>query len=195
MSDEIDGLLKIGAESPLAAAIRTAIGATQDEAIRIYSPPHKTRVDGRVVTAVPFSREAFESLRSMGEDELVEMGCGRFDESGLMLFPREWYPFIPEGFLVDVIDGERRRFKPGETSDDCRYGMLAYGLLPNHRAEVSRLTKERDELREIAGELAGALDDLYKASRSSLTFHSPASGNARAAFSRYKEWKGANDPR
>jgi hypothetical protein len=47
----------------------------------------------------------------------------------LMLLPGEWFDNIPEGFQLTSISGSVEHFKRGETSDDIRCGVLAYGIL------------------------------------------------------------------
>lgn len=95
----------------------------------IYAPPHGDRLDGKEVTYYPLTREEFEALRSLPRARLKELGLLPWDESGLLLFPVEWYPLIPAGFEVTDINGQTEAFVPGETDDDCRYGVLPYGIV------------------------------------------------------------------
>lgn len=50
---------------------------------------------------------------------------------GLWLFPYQWYPHIPEGMELLDINGETELFKKGVTDDDMRFGVLAYGIVPD----------------------------------------------------------------
>lgn len=87
------------------------------------------RVDGTVPAAPP---KDFEALRSMSIDQLTELGMRLWDEeSRLMLFPGEWYKFIPKGFeIVSISDfSDKEKFNPGVTDDDIRFGCLAYGIV------------------------------------------------------------------
>ena len=129
MSDEINGTLKSAGQSILAAAIRRAIGATDDEEVSFYAPPHASRMDGKEVTYYPFVREEFDALRSMPRQKLIQLGLRPWDESGLLLFPMEWYGLIPDGFEIVDIFGATEAFRRGETDDDCRFGVLAYGIV------------------------------------------------------------------
>jgi hypothetical protein len=84
------------------------------------------RVDGKVPPAPP---EDFESLRTMTKDQLKTLGLGPWDESGLMLFPGEWFDFIPVGFDVVDINGHHEKFDPKTSDNDTRFGCLAIGII------------------------------------------------------------------
>lgn len=47
------------------------------------------------------------------------------------LFPGEWYEFIPENFPVVDIFGKKEKFVKGESSNDIRFGCLAFGFIRN----------------------------------------------------------------
>ncbi|HWP03073.1 MAG TPA: hypothetical protein VNL96_06430 [Gemmatimonadaceae bacterium] len=128
-SDEIQGELMPSWANPIAAKIREVLGASETEPITVYAPPHRSRGDGTEVTYFPLTLEEFEGLRRLPQSRLKELGLRPWDESGLMLFPVEWYPLIPAGFEVTDIFGEREPFVPGQTDDDCRFGVLAYGIV------------------------------------------------------------------
>lgn len=85
------------------------------------------RVDGTVPAAPP---KDFDALRSMTKDQLQELGMREWDEEGLMLFPGEWYDFIPAGYEIVTITYSKEKFKPGKTDDDIRFGCLSYGIMP-----------------------------------------------------------------
>lgn len=128
-SDEIKGFIPPRGINELADKIREAIGASPSEPVEIYAPPHRSRMDGKEVTYAPVSLQEFEALRTLPKSRLVELGLRSWDENGLMLFPVEWYDLIPEGFELVSIFGEREEFHRGKTDNDCRYGVLAYGII------------------------------------------------------------------
>lgn len=76
---------------------------------------------------IPTLREM--GLRPWGS---IPEGADGNDKPGapvLYLFPGEWYAHIPEGFEVVDIMGNRKRFEPGVSDNDIRYGCLPYGVL------------------------------------------------------------------
>ena len=50
------------------------------------------------------------------------------EDRDLILFPKEWYPCIPEDFELTFITGEIENFKNEIYSDEARFGCLAYGF-------------------------------------------------------------------
>lgn len=130
-NDEINGLLASPGKSELADLIRQAIGAGPDEPVQIYSPPHKSRMDGKEVSYFPLTLDDFERLRTLPRKRLIDLGLRPWEPHGvkeLLLFPYEWYGLIPDGFMLVDIFGTHEAFKRGVTDDDCRYGVLAYGI-------------------------------------------------------------------
>lgn len=96
--------------------------------------PQFDRIDGKVVTSKPSTMEEFETLRTLGEAQLKDLGCGIWsqkDGKTHWLFPKEWYDTIPNGLMVDFICGRTEAFVTGETDDDYRFGCLAYGFIQN----------------------------------------------------------------
>lgn len=94
--------------------------------------PQFDRVDDKVVLIRPQGTEQFQALKRMSVADLKSLGCGVWSENDKghhMLYPYEWYDNIPEGLEVVTISDRIEKFKPGVTSDDMRYGMLAYGFL------------------------------------------------------------------
>jgi hypothetical protein len=79
------------------------------------------------VTSPPSTRAEWEALRGESPAALLARGCTSWD-GALMLFPREWYDAIPEGFKVKTISGAWRLFRHDLTDDDARYGALACGV-------------------------------------------------------------------
>lgn len=141
--DEINGELLPEGVSALADAIRAAVGAAPGEPVHMYAPPHRTRGDGRVVNRFPLTMAEFEELRHLPVEKLIDLGLRRWsEETGLLLFPVEWYPMIPPGFMLTSISGETEPFEPGVTDDDCRFGVLAYGIIPVSPPAASEGAKE-----------------------------------------------------
>lgn len=115
-------------DADFARKFSEAIGAKEGDTVEVLTPQFE-RTDG-VVPAIP---DGWERLRTLRSSTLKAIGCGTWDapdENGtvLMLFPKEWYAHIPEGFLVEDINGEQEAFTPGVTDDDYRFGCLAYGI-------------------------------------------------------------------
>ena len=75
----------------------------------------------------PTTPAEWEKLRERPRRELEAMGFQAWDEN-LLLFPREWYFHIPEGFVCENIFGKVVRFSRADFPKDARYGALAYGL-------------------------------------------------------------------
>lgn len=77
----------------------------------------------------PQTIEEFDRLKTLDEKILKELGMRRWDESGLWLFPGEWYNNIPCDFIVTDIFGLSEKFIPGKTDNDTRFGLLAFGII------------------------------------------------------------------
>jgi len=82
--------------------------------------------DDEIEDNVPESREGFEELRNKSEEELLDMGMKKWNEE-LLLFPKEWYDYIPNGFEVYTILDEKEMFGD-DSSKDSRFGCLPYGI-------------------------------------------------------------------
>lgn len=129
-SDEIRGSLRQLGANAIADTVRSAAGLGPFEEVTVYAPPHRSRGDGMEVKYIPRTMDEFVALRGMPQAELTRIGLRRWDESGLMLFPVEWFPFVPEGFEVVDIFGEVEAFDPGTADDDGRFGVLSFGIIP-----------------------------------------------------------------
>ncbi len=129
-NDEIRGNLAPLGVNALADRIRAAIGAGPFEPVSVYAPPHRSRMDGKEAAPAPISRPEFEALRSLPREKLIELGLRPWDDDGLLLFPVEWYNAIPDGFEIACTDGTQEPFVHGTTDDDCRFGVLAFGIIP-----------------------------------------------------------------
>jgi hypothetical protein len=75
----------------------------------------------------PTTRAEWEGLRGETREQLLARGCSPWDDS-LMLFPRDWYSAIPEGYELKCISGKVEKFRLGKTDDDQRWGALAFGV-------------------------------------------------------------------
>ena len=64
------------------------------------------------------------------------------------LFPKEWYPNIPEGMAITNILGDELKFIPGETDDDSRFGCLCFGLV---RKETHLTKSEAENIMKLLG--------------------------------------------
>lgn len=106
-----------------------ALGIQRGDTLEIVTPQFE-RTDGRKPV---LSVDDWEGLRRQSVEMLKELGCcpweRRDDGTTLMLFPKEWYDLIPDGFVVTDINYNDEPFKHNETDDDIRFGMLAYGVL------------------------------------------------------------------
>jgi len=140
----VKGKLKTSDKNPLAAAIRTAIGASPEEEIEFVTPQF-TREPGAIdPSAPPASWDAWLALSSASRSELRERGLrpwGGFrlqppdewieDDAAptheVWLFPGEWYHAIPLGLPVVGLHCEDDVFA-GDSDDDIRFGCLAFGV-------------------------------------------------------------------
>jgi hypothetical protein len=125
-----------------AKELADAIGLQPGDTVQIVTPPANwTKPQG-----APTTQEEWEGLRYCTREELLSLGCGSWNDHGLMLFPGEWYNAIPLGYELRCINGETSahrpypRFPNGEidwdaardeefTDDDIRFGCLAYGVM------------------------------------------------------------------
>lgn len=112
-----------------AQKIKDAIGVKDGEAVH-FEHPQFQRTDGVTPARVDVP---LVHLPLFSDEALLAMGCCKWDEidgegQTLWLYPAEWYDFIPDGTDIVSIFGERKKFKRGETDNDTRFGMLAYGF-------------------------------------------------------------------
>jgi hypothetical protein len=101
-------------------------------AISILGPTFERRSSDSAVASPPATPEAWQDLLSCDAIALQELGMLAFGEVAggtLYLFSGEWFSAIPEGFEVVTINGTREWFDPDASSDDIRFGCLAYGLV------------------------------------------------------------------
>lgn len=87
-------------------------------------------------------RERVKGDAGVDTSVLLALGFRPWNDEGtkeLWLFPFWLVPFVPEGFPVVAIDGERLTWKRDEIDDDTRFGCIAYGI------EVPKPTKRRGQ--------------------------------------------------
>lgn len=109
--------------------LKVALGVSNGDEIMLVSPQFD-RNDGIIPV---YSLDVWNKIKSMSAATLKKIGCRPWDEHNedskqLWLLPAEWYDKIPEGFNLTDINGEVFAFKHGETDDDRRLGVLAYGV-------------------------------------------------------------------
>ncbi len=85
------------------------------------------------------SVNTFDADLGMTREELNDLGLRHWAQEGedqgnptgnhLWLFPSSFYAHIPAGFPIVTISFMREEFMPGQTDDDHRFGLLAYGVL------------------------------------------------------------------
>jgi hypothetical protein len=94
--------------------------------IEIITPQFQ-RTDG-IKPVIPESNTAwFDKLKELPHETLKAIGMGLWKE-GYYLFPKEWYSFIPAGYIVTDINGDDEAFIPNVTDDNIRFGCLSYGF-------------------------------------------------------------------
>lgn len=119
--------LKTSYESPLAAEVREAIDVGPTEDVDVVTPQFEREPGSPEPQSPPSTPKEWEALKTLPKNSLKELGLRDFD-GRLMLFPGEWYNYIPDGFEVEVVSGKTRNFKRGTDDDDIRFGCLAYGI-------------------------------------------------------------------
>ncbi len=125
-----EGVVMLNMDSPtFADDLANAMGVAPGDKINICTPQFE-RCDG--VVGVDPSTVVWNNVRSYDHDTLVKMGFGVWEKDEAKvhyLIPHSWYDFVPDGWPLLCIDGEESLFKKGETDDDQRYGMIAYGFV------------------------------------------------------------------
>ena len=89
--------------------------------------PQFERTNGIQPVIPDGGKEWFDKLKTLPHETLIAIGMGVW-ENGHYLYPKEWYSFIPNGYIVTDINNEDELFKRGETDNDIRFGCLAYGF-------------------------------------------------------------------
>lgn len=127
---KFDVILGANSES-FAADLKKALRLKDGETLEIMTPQF-TRTDGRKITYAPRTEREYDALKLMDPQNLKDIGCQMWDKTGGQihwLYPYEWYPFIPNGYVVTDIMGGTEPFVKGKTDDDIRFGALSFGFI------------------------------------------------------------------
>lgn len=100
-----------------------------DVDIEIVTPQFE-RTDGHTPDDPPSDIDGFRDLRRRTPDELREMGLQPWPTHGIWLFPFEWNGSIPDDLSVVNILGQRMTVSERPDKEDKRFGMLAFGIVP-----------------------------------------------------------------
>ena len=114
--------------------LASAIGLQPGEAVTFRTPQFE-REDGIQPASNP--AELFGVMSSLSKETLLQIGMRQWGEHGLWLFPYQWYDHIPAGMELMCIDGSTEPFERGVTDDDMRFGVLAYGIVPDFEKATS----------------------------------------------------------
>jgi hypothetical protein len=129
MKYQFDEILHID-DPEFAQKFARAIGVSPGDAVEIATPQFNRT--GGIIPSIPDG--IWHQLHTLSMSTLKSIGCSQWDEEDehgrvLMLFPAEWYPYIPAGLPITDINGNDELFEPGITDDDRRAGVLAYGVV------------------------------------------------------------------
>ena len=109
-----------------------ALGLKRVDELVIITPQF-TRTDGKVITYIPKTDAEYDAIRLLDRRGREALGMGYWgqvqDAKELWLFPRAWYSSIPAGLELVDICGRIEKFTPGKTSDEMRFGLLAFGFV------------------------------------------------------------------
>lgn len=102
--------------------------ASKEECLRILDESSMVELLDMGLSHWSTTHEAYEQYKGMPfineamAEPPVENNC-------ILLIPAAWYKLLPEGYEFTTIFGGKERFIAGRSSDDHRYGYLAYGVL------------------------------------------------------------------
>jgi hypothetical protein len=116
----------VNAAEQLLGALDSVPGYT----VRIMTPQFE-RVDGLKVPTPLSDTNFWSTLCDRSDEDLNALGLQKWEEypdGTTWLFPGEWYPNIPEGFVVTGICKETYGFETGVSDNDVRFGALPYGV-------------------------------------------------------------------
>lgn len=70
-----------------------------------------------------------DGMKPNKEDDIINHPTEKLEQDmNIWLFPREWYDIIPENYIVTGLYGETYYFKRESSSNDSRFGALAFGF-------------------------------------------------------------------
>ncbi len=109
----------------------------------IITTPQFDRVDDKVVPECPQDVKVFEAMKDMSDAELRAFGMLPFNWRNYG-FPREWAGKIPLGIKVVTLDSKEEETLTEERAkdNDCRYGVLSYGIMTNMLRPASKYEYE-----------------------------------------------------
>ncbi len=103
------------------------------KSINVIAPQFDRGPTDPAPTGPPQSRAEWDSLYTTPYAVLKERGLRPWDDTNpvLMLFPFEWFDFIPKGFKVLSISDKWYAFDPVTMARnaDKRIGCLPFGIL------------------------------------------------------------------
>jgi hypothetical protein len=119
--------LQFGDVNDFAHQIRELIGTGDFDKVRVVLPEFD-RADGKIISIKPKDAAWLDNLKNAPPEILQDIGMQHWEEN-IWLFPSEWYDHIPDGYDIVTIWNIKEQFHKGVTSDDRRFGALAYGIL------------------------------------------------------------------
>lgn len=131
MTDDKFDVMLDASDPDFAEQLMTALGVKPGDTVEFVTPQFH-REDGVRVTYFPRTVREYDALGKLCDEAKLAVGMRRWDdgENGtLWLFPHEWYGFIPDSYEVTDIFWEVEPFKRGQTDDDTRFGVLAFGIV------------------------------------------------------------------
>ena len=111
----------------LADAIRDAVGADDNDTIRIITPQFERPPNWPSPGAWVPDAADWDALRALKMEDLTALGFGNWD-GGLALVPSEWHGRLPDGLALECISGEIAVVGIDYIDNDIRYGCIAYGI-------------------------------------------------------------------
>lgn len=115
-------------------ALVPALGLDDGDTIEIISPTFD-RIDGTVPQVPGHTIEFYDQLRAKSKDELLSIGLRSWNGK-LFLIPGEWHSKLPMGLeLIDIFQ-EKSVVGTDYIDDDTRFGMLAYGIIPDFAKDL-----------------------------------------------------------
>ena len=104
------------------------LGLKKGGSLEIVTPQFE-RTDGLKIKYIPKGVEEFDYLKTLPDETLRVMGVQLWSKANrVWLYPKEWYDSIPDGYEIITINGVVKRFEPGKTNNDPRFGALSYGF-------------------------------------------------------------------
>lgn len=139
---------KIKTIDELASFLKKELGLENNDTINIITPQFERDFEIEIDFIPKSGTELKTLIESAPKDILQKMGVciwttydsevADYGKSSYLkpqqihyLFPKEWYDYIPDGFEIINVLGEKEIFKRSQTDNDIRFGCLAYGFVRN----------------------------------------------------------------